>query len=304
MAAFFFLSGNFSAGALKRRGAKSFLKTKFLKLGIPIVAYALLTAPTQVALLKIYKGEEFGLEIFTEYWKTLRGVKGVCWYTATVLLFDSIYAFLPTNMPSLAGTKFLPNIILDISASFLIRFVYPLSTKIDFLNLRVGYLPQYIASYALGASLSSPPTPPALTKTNRNILLVSSIASTGTVLGLLHFSPRAYPNAVDSLSGGPNILALSYAAWNETTGYLLGTSILDLFKSSTWLNRSWGSVGRYSYAAFLVHPTVCVGAQIWTDEWNAGPVMKSLVIGTASVLGSWGVGWGLVRVPLVGRCLV
>lgn len=304
MASFFFLSGHLSAAALKRKGRKSFLKTKFLKLGIPIIAYSMLTFPLTSALLKSYKGERFGLEIFTQYWKTLRGIKGVCWYTATVLIFDTIYAFLPSNTPTLAGTSFLPNMLLDVSANFLVRFIYPLSTKIDFLNLRVGFLPQYIASYTLGASLASPPTPPAPGKTNRNILLASSAASTATGLGLLHFRPNAYPRAMDSFSGGPNMLALSYAVWNESTGYLLGTSILNLFKTSKWLNRSWGSVGRYSYAAFLVHPTVCVGAQIWTDEWDAGPLFKTLVIGTASVLGSWGVGWGLVRVPGVGRCLV
>lgn len=293
MASFFFLSGHFSAKALKRKGRKTFLKTKLLILGIPITAYSALTAPAQIVLLKLYKGEKIGWEILTSYLKELRAVKGAAWFTATLLIFDTIYAFLPSETPSLAETSILPNFLLEISANFLIRFIYPLSSKIDFLNLRVGFLPQYIASYTLGASLTSSPTPatPPLSKINRNALIVSTAASTATGLGLLHFAPTSsYPAPMTSFVGGANLLAFSYAVWNETTGYLLGTSILSLFRTTAWLNRSWGGVGRYSYAAFLVHPVVCVGIQIWTDAWRGGSLVKTAVVGTAGVLGSWGVG--------------
>ena len=76
------------------------------------------------------------------------------------------------------------------------------------------------------------------------------------------------------------MLALCYAIWNETTGYLIGTLL------------------------FLVHPIVCVGLQVWSDGWEIGGVLKTAVIGAASVVGSWIMGvWMVLNAPGVGEVL-
>ena len=138
---------------------------------------------------------------------------------------------LPPCQPtiSLTQTTFLRNITLDIATSFLIRIIYPLSTKIGLLNLRIGYLPQYIASYALGASLAEPTFSKPPSKKVRDILIASSAASTATTLGILHFRPATHWS---SSEGGPNMPALCYAVFNESTGYLPGSSIWNLFKTT------------------------------------------------------------------------
>jgi glucan biosynthesis protein C len=301
MASFFFLSGYFSVRSLRKKGALSFLKTKFMKLGIPMIAYTLLGPSLQIALQKAYRGESLSLDILMNAWRNLRGITGPVWYCALVLIFDSVRAALSTNLPPVPQIGIIPAIALDIAANFLIRLLYPIGSTFNPLNLQPAFLPQYIASYTLGASLDSPPTPP-ITDTTRSILIASSVTSSAALLGLLHYYPDSYSFA--SSSGGLNLVALVSAVWGETTGYVLGTSILNLFKSPAWLNRSWGRLGSYSYAAFLVHPVVCVAVQIWADEWAAGAVMKTVVLGTAGALGSWSVAWGLVRVPGMRNFLV
>lgn len=300
MGSFFFLSGYFSNKSLKRKGAKSFLKTKFLKLGVPLVVYTLLAGPAQISILKLYNNEVLGWEILTDYWKALDGVKGTMWFSSLLLIFDSITALCPSIPEFLAQFTTLSSFILDIGACCLIRLANPTGAKITLLNLKPAYLPQYVGCYILGASLESPPTPP-VTKTTRNVLASTAIASTA-LLGLQLSSLR--PRSASSIIGGCSLPALTYAISNETTGYLLGTTILRLFQTSKWLNRSWGTIGRYSYAAFVVHPIVCVAAQVWTDGWEAQSVVKAAVLGTASVVGSWGVGWALVRVPGFGSVLL
>ncbi|KFY18283.1 hypothetical protein V492_00010 [Pseudogymnoascus sp. VKM F-4246] len=302
MGSFFFLSGYFSNKALKRKGAKSFLKTKFFKLGVPLVVYTLLGVPAQIAILKLYNKEFLGWEILTDYWKALDGVKGPLWFSGLLLVFDSIAALCPSIPQFLAQPTILPSFILDIGASCLVRLANPTGAKIAILNLKPVYLPQYVASYVLGASLESPPTPPS-TKATRNVLLTASTAISSSALLGLQLN-RLQPYSASSVLGGPSLPGLTYAIWNETTGYLLGTTILRLFRTSEWLSRSWGSIGRYSYAAFLVHPIVLVTAQIWTEEWHAWPVVKATVIGTVGAVGSWGVGWALVRVPGFGSVLL
>lgn len=301
MASFFFLSGYFSVRSLRKKGSRKFLRTKFMKLGFPMIAYTLFGPSLQMALQRSYLGESLSLDILTNSWRRLEGITGPVWYCAVVLIFDSIHAALLFSLPPIPQIGVVLTIALDIAANFLLRILYPIGLTFKPLSLQPAFLPQYVASYTLAASLSSPPKPP-ITGTAIIILIASSVASSAALLSLLHYYPDSYSFA--SSSGGLNLVAFASAVWGDTTGYVLGISILNLFKTSAWLHKSWGSVGTYSYAAFLVHPVVCVAAQIWSDEWNADAVMKTVVLGTVSVLGSWGVGWGLVKVPGVRKFLV
>ena len=267
MGSFFFLSGYFSARVWKKKGTAAFLQRKWVKLGIPAVVYTILAEPIQIALLMAYADQKLGFGIFPSYWRQLRGLRGPVWYCALALIFDIIYAFLPT-LPDISSLGLLPILVLEIAASFLIRLWYPVGTTIQLLNLQPAYLPQYISCYALGASLQSP-TPP-FTETARNNLMAASIASFASILVL--YSPAPYPDQIASLFGGPNLLAFAYAVWNETTGYLLGNLILRVFITNKWLNRRWG-IARAAYAAFLLHPVVCVAMQVWWDGWGGGGVV-------------------------------
>ena len=268
MGSFFFLSGYFSAKAWKRKGTATFLWMKWLKLGVPAIVFTLFAGPIQMTMMKASKGESLGLEILTDHWRSLRGFKGPVWYCAVTLVFDIIYTSLP-NLANLLSIGFLPVMGLNIAASFLIRHWYPVGVAFKPLNLQVAFLPQYICCYALGATLQTPA--PILTKTSRKVLVAGSLASTASMLGLIHYYPEAYPNPTESIFGGPNLLALAYAIWNETTGYLLGTSLLKMFKNSGRLSRSWG-VGGLAYAAFLVHPVVCCVVHLGFDGWKGSGV--------------------------------
>jgi glucan biosynthesis protein C len=231
----------------------------------------------------------------------LRGIKGPVWYLGLVLIFDTIYALAPFIKTYAAEFNTLQAFLWDIRACFLTRLLYPIGTTFTPLNLQLGYAPQYIAAYALGASLSSP-TPP-MTPTTRNALVTTSILSAATVISLLYLYPDSY--TFDSLKGGPNFLAFCYAIWNETTGYLIGSALLDLFRRKRILNRRWANFAKYSYPAFLVHPIVCVGLQVWSDGWEAGGVLKTAVLGTAAVAGSWVLGtWVVLNVPWADAVLV
>jgi glucans biosynthesis protein C len=301
MGSFFFLSGAMSSTALNRKGRRAFLRSKWLKLGVPVVVYALVVPPLLSSTLKVTRGEPLNVRDWVTHWKGLRGVRGPVWYTALLLVFDTAYSFLPrSSLQPLAGTSCLPLLVLDIGANFLVRLWYPVGKIFVPLNLQPAYLPQYIACYLLGGAQGKS-SPPVLTRSEKSILLFSSAVSGASLIALLYANPLKY--TISSGSGGPNILALSYAVWNETTGYLLGTSILSLFRSSKRLSESWGGLGMYSYAAFLVHPVVCVGLQACADGWNVNGVLKTVVVGTASVIGSWGIGWALLKFPGVKKIL-
>jgi len=264
MGSFFFLSGHFSAKSLRGKSTSAFLKSKWMKLGVPAVAHTIIAGPIQLVLVNAYMGGRLGFKIFTDYWMSLRGLRGPVWYCALTLIFDAVYSALPT-LPNISSLGFFPIFVLNIVASYVIRLWYPVGTTIQLLNFQPAFLPQYICCYALGASLQRP-TPP-FTQNARNVLIASSLVSTASIIGLMFYNAAPFQEQIPSMFGGPNLLALSYAIWNETTGYLIGNWILKLFTASKWLNRRWGIVDD-SYAAFLVHPVACVAMQVWWNEWH------------------------------------
>ena len=303
MRSFFSLSGYFSAEGLRRKKAWPFLRTKFIKLDIPLVVYTLLGPPALIAIRRLYHHQRLSWNILINSWKSLRGIKGPIWYLALLLILDSVHALRPSMAKFLTQTKIVAIVAVTAITSFAVRLAYPIGQNFKPLNLQLGYVPQYVTAYTLGCLLPFPPNP-LLTSSMRIGLGTVSLVSAVGILGLVDSYPQSY--TPDSARGGANLPAFLYAVWNEITGYLLGASILRGFRNSSALNKRWGppDVGRCSYAAFLVHPIVCVAVQMMADEWNANGIVKTAVVGTLGNVGSWGVGWGLTKVPFFGRVLI
>jgi glucans biosynthesis protein C len=176
--------------------------------------------------MSLLRGENFELlEVLIGHWKGLRSVRGPVWYSSLLLLFDTAYSLLPQL--SLPNLGFWPTMLLDVAASSLLR-IPSLAHKIFApLNVPPGYFPQYLVSYILGTR-SSPSDLSLLTPGRRNVLLATSVLSGSCTLGLLRLKPEFYSLA--SLDSGYNPVALAYAVWNESTGFLLGASLMNLFE--------------------------------------------------------------------------
>ncbi|EPE35660.1 acyltransferase 3 [Glarea lozoyensis ATCC 20868] len=296
MGSFFFLSGIMSSTSLRRRWTEEFLRTKWMKLGIPVVVSSLLGPPFQTAIQRLFEGKVVGWDILVTHLKGLTGVKGSVWYPAVLMVFDTLY----TIMPKVPRLSFGPAMSLNILAAFLLRLKYPTGTTLAPLNVQPGYLPQYIISYLLGTITPIPTgdTPSLLTRRQMKTLLGASIASGVSMLVLV----RSYP--LSSMNGGWNWLALAYAMWNETTGAVIASVVLDTFRKSSWATKKWSNIGEYSYAAFLVHQPVCITIQYALDGWEAGGVVKTIVVGGVGVVGSWLAGWGLTLIPGFRKIIV
>lgn len=294
LGSFFYLSGSMSRVSLERKGPRTFLEKKVMKLGIPALGYTLLVPPIQKSVVELCtKGQLSGgmqeiERLFISHLTTLRGMRALVWFCTLLLLFDISLVLsrkfaLPFS-PKQLSLKMV--MILNIATSFLLR-----GKLFTPLNLQLGYLPQYITAYILGIYGNLP----HLSKCDRTWLAVVSMVSTASIISLLYLSPTPYKPT--DLISGVNWLSLCYTVWNETTGCLLGSALFSLFGSNEWLKRQWGGVARYSYAAFLVHPVVCVGLQSFFDGWKAEGVVKSLVAGSITTVGSWEMGWLLARIP-------
>lgn len=334
MAAFFLISGYFSAIATAKRSRSDFLREKWKRLGVPMAMYSILgPGPVNILIARMQEGKDWpeAMEAFWYAVKSVRGVRGGVWYTALLLIFDTLYSVLqPSDFGStnkryheniqkerghsrrreeVSGRQLFSAVLLVSLSSWILSMQWPLGTPFKPLNLNMGYLPQYILFYVTGvwANKTEIQLHNLINWQMQKFLMMTVVSI--TISGLLVLSANSKNSGgidlgsmLEAGRGGFNSLAVTYAFWNNLTGILLCSFLLGVFRKR--FNAKWvvGDfyIARYSYAAFLVHIPIIVTFQCLTDSSALGERtsggMKTAGVGGISVLGSWAVGWLLVRV--------
>lgn len=167
MGLFFWLSGRMSAQMLRRWSSAQFIGRKMLRLGLPTAVYTLLINPLTLAwTLPKWSRKVVGTSILA-YWKGIRSVRGIVWYTALLLVFDCAAALANALIrfrqiklrDSQDQRRWDVNLYKALSnwgwvavaaISFFIRLWYPVGTEVNPLNVQPAYLPQYVFAYSIG----------------------------------------------------------------------------------------------------------------------------------------------------------
>jgi glucan biosynthesis protein C len=328
MALFFLLSGYFSAIATRKKSRGQFLKEKWRRLGVPALVYSVLHQGMMNGILALVRDGKSWKIIFKEIWigmKDVRGVQGPVWYCATLLVFDMMYAVLrsddfanperttvternPLMMNGkseevMSMTQVLGALVVTSVTSFLIRIYYPIGTTFWPLSVNLGYIPQYTLFYIYGIRSARTNRELQISFSRRIFVVLVLISSIITVVGFVHMDQLQKGDLqlepmLQLAMGSPTPIAFLYAGWNEFTGATFSLALLLFFRST--FSRDWKihnlDLARYSYPAFLVHAPVIVFLQSLLNGWCAGDVVKTLLLGTIGVVGSWGFGVGLVKV--------
>jgi glucan biosynthesis protein C len=332
MALFFLLSGYFSALSSRKRSRKVFLKDKWKRLAVPTLLYSFLGSALVRAILAGVRDGKTAKEVLGVFWKgmkSVRGVNGPVWYCATLLVFDVLYTLLqPGHFGSDLGveatavrepliaknkngrmvstTHVLLALATTSAASFFIRIYYPIGTTLWPLSLNLGYLPQYALFYVHGVRTARTLNTELHCSFSRGTLTVLVLIAIGVTAFGSGFAYRYYDlktpgnlAAMMNLSmGSLTPIASIYALWNEVTGAAISAALLLIFNSK--FESKWSVYGlhlaRYSYSAFLTHALIVVFLQSLADSWCAESVLKTALLGTIAVVGSWGSGVGLVNV--------
>jgi acyltransferase-like protein len=104
MGFFFLIAGYFTPGPYDRKGAASFLRDRFIRLGIPLLLYDLLLDPLVAYIAGGLRGSYWSF--YGGYLLQVRGVSGPVWFIAVLLLFSLLYAawrLLTRNHPQAHG---------------------------------------------------------------------------------------------------------------------------------------------------------------------------------------------------------
>ncbi|MEC1722700.1 acyltransferase family protein [Schinkia azotoformans] len=236
MSLFFFLSTYFVPASYEKKGAKAFLKGRFVRIGIPLACYYFILGPitvwfaqfqSQMTLQQIYTQKVFSFQ---------QSFFGPAWFLETLLYFGIIYALIRlwtgpkkenqrTSYFPKGKTLVLFAIVFGLIA-FTVRLVYPTGSGIW--GLQFGYFPLYMLFMWAGIKsyrqnwLEN--IPEKLVKTWKRIGIIMipifplGLIATGALSGTLLFS------------GGMNIQALFYALWEPFLCFGISIGLLTYFQ--------------------------------------------------------------------------
>jgi glucan biosynthesis protein C len=310
MALFFAVAGIFTPASLSRKGTRRFLADRTVRLGVPLMVYLVLIAPFVEYVDPSNTGWEGGLWSFavSEVWWTwpMPPTWGPAWFLAVLLVFSYGYAAVRALRPARRGAYLLPRHLLVAAAAlalatFAVRTQVPLGTETA--RLALGQSPAWVAGFIMGVLGGErgwfDPVDPGVARRARRWAWGAAIA-----FALLMVGAGASGMDVDDFYGGATRQSALVCLIEATLVVSMPFWVVDVFQRRfDHQGAAMRRVGRAAFAAFLVHQAVLVCLVMVTHSLGMPPELDYLAVSLLGVLGSFGVGMLLVRVPGVSRVL-
>jgi glucan biosynthesis protein C len=298
----FLVAGWFSARSLARRGPGGFVRSRLLRLGVPLLVYVLLINP-----LTDYLGNlRHGYRSLVSYLATTE--VSVMWFVAALLAFSIVYAALRCLRPAALPRRPLrPGVLvaamLTIAVgSFAVWQVWPVTAE-TYLYLRVGEWPQGAVLFALGVLGAEAgwleELPPALARP------LGWAAAVGVaVLLALMVSLVLARGASQALVMGADWPTMAFALLDGVI------AVAGTLWFIAWLRGRWpthgallGKVARASYAAYVIHPLVLTAVMVAFASVALAPEIKFVLVAAVGVAVCFMAGYALTRVPGISKVL-
>jgi hypothetical protein len=311
MGFFFLLAGFFTPGSLERKGFAHFLSDRFLRLGIPLLAFILILGPATAALVTYAQGQGFWPTIVFLY-QHQRVINGPLWFAQALLIFSIGYcAWRATFGSALTPSQRTPTppppsrgwllAALGVAvASLAVRQFIPVGENIFCLQL--AYFPGYIFLFAVGIAAWRHDWLRQLTlKQARPWVINLAIAWPCLPIGILiarAMAGQGKPN----FGGGVSWTAILYTLWEPFVAW--GMICLWLLLFCERMNQPsafWDWLNRRAYTAYIIHPFFLVGIALLLHGWVAPALVKFVITGSLTIVTCWLVSDPLVRLPGLRR---
>lgn len=276
MSLFFFVSGYFTVISCDAKGPAAFLKSRLLRLGIPVLVVALVAMLLQVFVFapKGQHGSPWPVDV------------GPLWFIEHLLIFGAAYALwrmfsgrdltpnrTPANPPGYLAALLFALALAALSGA--VRFWYPIdrwSNVLGFIRVAYADVPRDLGLFVLGLLaghgrwLERVPE-----RTGRNWLLVGlSAAVLWYVYDLLlkHMLPMS-----------PIALGAIYAVWEELLCLGLCIGLVVFFRERlNFSGRLSRALAKSQYAAFIFHMPIVVGLQAAALKTHWPPFAKFVLV--------------------------
>lgn len=320
MGLFFLISGYFVPRSYERKGAGGFLRSRFVRLGIPalFVGWFVFGAIIFVMQAEPLSFGEFVRFLFGTGWQQ---PYVHLWFLLHLLLYNAGYVLwrqvsLRINMRETAVPLPTHRTILIFAAAlalvtWVVRFWYPIDRWAPLFYLipaEIAHLPQYVAMFALGIMayhgdwLRKFPT-----RTGMIWLAIGLIAAVAYYIYQLWAAQPLFDLFGTSFIeiGGLDWRSLVFCIWEALVCVGLAAGLLVLFRER--FNKQpgafWSALIGAAYAAYIIHVLVVVVIQMGFDGLALAPFVKFLLVTLIGIVLSYGIGHLMRMVPGAKRII-
>jgi len=307
MGFFFLLAGYFTPASLERKGYARFIGDRFLRLGLPLLAFGLILGPLTAAIVNYAQGDGFWV-VFPWLWRHREFINGPLWFAQALLIFSLAYCAwraaagapltrterTPTPVP--AYRWWLLSALAVGAAALAIRQFVP--TGVNVFGLQLGYFASYIFLFALGIAAWRHDWLGQLTWINARAGMIGLIIAWPLMPIGAAVAHALYVPGKSNFSGGLSWTAILYALWEPFVAWGLIAAWLLAFRAR--MNQPsavWNWLNRRAYAVYIIHPPILVGIALLLHGWAAPALVKFGVVGLLACIATWLLADPLVRLP-------
>lgn len=313
MGLFFLLAGYFTPSALARHGVWSYVQTRILRLGAPLVVFGFVIGPFTIALAQTAQGRPFAATL-VRLWERGTFEIGPLWFAEALLIFslaflvwrgftsrliadshsEKPYAF-PANW--VIGSAAL----LTGAAAFALRLTWPVGTQVS--DLQLGYFASYVVLFAAGCIGASGHWLSDVPESQRRMWLRLAWRTLPVLPVVVLLAPHVSVLRGDP-SGGWNVQAAVYAFWEPLVAWGFMMALLQAFgRRFSKPSPAWRALARRAYAIYVIHPPVLVGIALAWRDVPAPSLLKFALTGIATCLACFWIAGLLLRVPVISKIL-
>lgn len=311
MGFFFLLAGYFTPASLQRKGYSRFLGDRFLRLGLPLLAFVLILGPLTDAMINGAEGHGFW-STFVWLWNHKVFGNGPLWFAQALLIFCLGYcAWRATLGSSVGGARRTPAQVpafrwwllcaLGVGAVALaIRQFVP--SGVNVIGLQLGYFSSYTFLFALGIAAWHYDWLRQLAWKNTWPWIVVLVLAWPCLPVGIAVADSIYGPGKASFGGGFQWPAILYAFWEPFVAW--GLIAAWLLIARAYMNQPsqfWSWLNRRAYAVYIIHPLTLVGVSLLLHPWVAPALIKFAVTGALTCVATWLIADPLVRMPGVRR---
>ena len=293
---FFMISGYFTPGSYKRKGGYTFLRDRFLRLGIPFAGFFFVVMPLFMYSLTWLGSPVSYKEFLVDYhWDSHH-----LWFLETLLIFTVLYVgwqVLPLHMKkinTLSNNHILSFTIIVAVTTFLVRIWFPIGVWDPFKLVQPAYLPQYLGLFVAGVAayrnnwIMTTPKSVGLTW-----LFTGGVAAL-LFVGIWEVAQGDYA----TLTGGAHWRPFVFAVWEAVVCVGLCVGLVIFFRETVHTtSKLLRTVSASVYTMYLVHLPVVVYTQYYLVGVSLHPLIKFGVVVTTGILVSFCISLGVQRLP-------
>lgn len=315
MGAFFLIAGYFTPRSFDRKGTSAFVRSRAVRLGIPLIFYCLVLNPLAMTGW-FHVSEELGpisWETF-EYWDHVR--MGPTWFLALLLSFNLVYAGRRAvgirRVPDSVGSKVPGPALIALFAASLAVVEYVLRMQVavgeswgGFPSL--AYLVQYIAFFFLGVVAARKDWVRTL-PTSTGVGGIGAAIVATVVLFPLAFSGQWFSlelsEAVSLAMGDGNWQSAVYAAWDATLAVGLTLGIIVSLRAMRSREHAFERLlTRSSYGTYIVHIPIVVYVAVLISDVGLSHTSRLILAAVVAVPASFALASVVRKLPGVSRVL-